>query len=200
MRSIDAIAFGFAILSLLSFVSSSNSFQFRQTWLGTGKLLLGTVTLLAGVAAGVVSIGTDGYEPLTAEPSVVAIALVTALPGDSLTARVTWPDGVTRTFRLEGVRTRFEVRTLRWRFGGTLLGSDEAWEFSGLTAQNRQGQTPPGSIRNLQRERPVTLYDLVLRYPALTALVEPAELSADVAPGSNGVVLRISSDGLTVGN
>lgn len=171
-----------------------------RSGLGTLKLLIGTAALLLGVGAGVASVGTDGYQPLVSAPTLVATASVKARAGDSLTARVTWPDGLTRTFRFGGVRTRFDVRVLRWKLGGALLGAPESWEFAGLAATYGDGETAAGRTRNVQRSRPVSVYDLVMRYPALSAIVEAGQLSVELPVGTAAAELRVSTSGLTVGN
>ena len=200
MRSIDVLAFGLALLSLLSFVSSTSSFQTGRAALGTAKLLLGAAALVIGVAAGVASVGTDGYRALTPEPALVARARVSTLPGDSVSARVTWPDGITRTFRLGGRSVRFDVRVLRWRIGGSLVGAPQSWELSGLSGEYRDGRTAVGSVRDLQVVKPVTVYDLVLRYPALTAIVGIERMSIELPAGASETEIRISTAGLSAGS
>ncbi|MDH3733814.1 MAG: hypothetical protein OEU54_09790 [Gemmatimonadota bacterium] len=200
MRSIDFLALGCAVLSLLSFLSSSSSFQTGQATLGTFKLLVGAAALIIGILSGVASIGTDGYRPLTSNRDLFATATVSSRAGDSLTARVTWPDGITRTFRLGGTRVRFDVRVLRWRFGGEVIGAPESWEFAGLAAEYRDGQTAAGSVRNVQLRRPITVYDLVLSYPALTAVVEAELMSIELPANGAETGLYVSSDGLATGN
>ncbi len=200
MRLIDLLAIVCAILSLVSFVWSSGSLQAGRSGVGTVQLLMGMVALLLGIASGVASVGTDGYQPLSVTPALVATASVTARAGDSLTARVTWPDGLTRTFRLGGVRTRFDVRVLHWKVGGVLVGAAASWEFSGVTAEYGDGQTAVGSARNVQRSRPVSVYDLVQYYPALSAIVETEEWSVELPVGTADAELRVSASGLAVGN
>jgi hypothetical protein len=200
MKPIDYLAFACALLSLLVFVWSSGSFQEGRPLSGTLKLLFGVVALTLGVGAGAASIGTDGYLPLTEESTLAATAIVTALAGDSLTARVTWPDGVTRTFRVSGVRIRFDARVLRWKIGGALLGAEQSWEFSGLSALSRDGGVAVGSARNVQRSRPLTVFDVVRRYPVLSTFVDLEELSVEAPASGNEIELRVSSAGLSAGN
>ena len=200
MRPIDVLAFGLALLSLLSFVSSSSSFRVGHATLGSLKLLLGAVSLVLGVSAGVASVGTDGYRPLTSEPTLVARATIGAIDGDSISARVTWPDGVTRTFRLGGRSARFDVRVLRWQMGGAIVGVPQSWELSGVRGEYRDGETHVGSVRDLQVVKPVAVYDLVLKYPALRSIVAIEQLSVELPIGADEAEIRVSSNGLSVAN
>ncbi|MDX1393805.1 MAG: hypothetical protein R3195_05420 [Gemmatimonadota bacterium] len=200
MRPIDVLAFGLALLSLLSFVSSSTSFRVGRATLGTLKLLMGAAALVLGVSAGVASVGTDGYRPLTSEPALVARATIGSIDADSVSARVTWPDGITRTFRLGGRSVRFDVRVLRWQIGGAIVGAPRSWELSGLRGEYRGGEAPVGSVRDLQVVKPVTVYDLVLKYPALRSIVGIEQLSVELPVGADEAEIRISNNGLAVVN
>ena len=84
--------------------------------------------------------------------------------------------------------------------GGSLLGAAASWEFAGVTAEYGDGQTAVGSARNVQRSRPVSVYDLVQYYPVLSAIVDTEQLSLELPVGTADAQLRISTSGLTVGN
>lgn len=197
MRPIDGVALAGALLALPFFISSSTSFRLGRIARGIVKLLVALVLMLAGVAAGVASVGTEGYQPLRPEPTTLGRVTVERLGGDSIVARMTSPEGLMRTFRIPGNRLRLDVRVLHWKAGAVLMGAPYTWEIEALEGELGDDEPAPGGRRTLTVSRPVSVYELALRYPALGAVVASELWSVRLVPGGSPRELAVSTGGLT---
>lgn len=197
MRPIDVMALAGVLLALPFFISSSTSFRLDRMAMGIVKLLLALVLMLAGVAAGVASVGTEGYQALRPEPTTLGRVTVERLGRDSIVARVTSPEGLTRTFRIPGNRLRLDVRVLHWKAGATLMGASDTWEIEAIEGETGESEPAPGGRRALTVSRPVSVYELALRYPVLAEVVASELWSVRVAPDGAPRELTVSTTGLT---
>jgi hypothetical protein len=198
MRMLDAVAFAAAILAIFAFLASSGQFRVGRWLAGLASLTAGAILFTAGLAAGAVSVGTEGYQPVRAEgPTVVANITAERLAGDSIHARITSPRGLTRTFRLSGTRLFVDAKILHWKTGTLLFGRDAEYELIELVADFAD-DARIGTTRPLETSKPVDVFDLASRFTSLDALVRAERGRAEIPlrPGAT-FELRISADGLT---
>lgn len=192
MRPIDGVALAAAVLAVFVFLSASGAFRRGRRARGIGALLLGASLFLTGLGAGAVSVGTEGYRALAADTMTLA-ATVTAEPlgRDSVRARLTYPDGITRTFRVAGDRVRIGVRILRWKAGRPLVGRPAEYELARLTGGF--GSTRGGAdstALDIGASRPVDLFELAERFGPVSSVVDTASAEVEL-PAAAGAEFRV---------
>ena len=173
----------------------------RRRWLGTtASLLLALLCLALAALAGAVHLGLRGYHALTHE--AVAATITTERTGPrTFRTTVRFPDGATANFDLRGDELYVDARILKWHPWANLLGLHTAYRLdriAGRYADVDDERSAPRTVYALGRDRPVDLFALAHRLPALRPLVDAEYGSATFVPAGerSAFELRVSTTGL----
>lgn len=196
------IAAGLAILSLLLFALGLRRLR-RGHLLGSAATTLGGALLFACAAlSATLAIGTRGYRAFTRE---VTAATVTVAPaGDRrFNARMRFPDGSERVFRLAGDELYVDAHVLKWKPLANLLGLHTDYELARIAGRYVDVESERAGERTvyaLGTPKGVDLFELRRRFPLLRPLVD-AEYGSATFITVDRVArfeVRVSTSGLLI--
>lgn len=200
MTIVQAIALGAPLVALFLFLSSAGALRRGRGLRGAFTLLLGLVLLLLGLLFGAVAVGTQGYRALTHE-EVAAVVRTERIAPDSFEARFTFPDGVSRTFRLAGEQLYVDAHILKWKPLVNVLGLHTEYELDRVAGRWRgleDERDRPRTVFALGVPKPIDFFHVADRFRFLSPLVDAEYGSATFVPAGAGTTyeLRVSTSGL----
>lgn len=200
MIIVQGIALGAPLLALFLFLAAAGSLRRGRGLRGAFALLVGIVLLLLGLLFGAVAVGTQGYRALTRE-EVAAVVRTERVAADSFEARFTFPDGVSRTFRLAGDQLYVDAHILKWKPIVNVLGLHTEYELDRVSGRWRDledERAKPRTLFALGVPKPIDFFDVADRFRFLSPLVDAEYGSATFIPAGDGATyeLRVSTSGL----
>jgi len=207
MSVFTPVAAGMAVAAVLLLALGVHQLR-RGRWLGsTATMLIGALVLACAGLAATLAVGTRGYQALTRETTA---ATVTVAPsGDRrFSARIRFPDGSERVFRLAGDELYVDAHVLKWKPVANLLGLHTDYELAriaGRYADVDSERTGERTVYELGTPKPVDLFTLRRRFPLLRPLVDAEYGSAtfitvdrvarfDVRVSTSGLLIRSAED------
>jgi hypothetical protein len=173
----------------------------RSRLLGfTSRTLIGLLLLAAGLLAGAIAIGVQGYRALTHE-ELVARILITPVAGQRFEARFVFPDSREQTYQLAGDEIYVDARILKWTPYANLIGLHTMWDLDRVSGRYRsidQEKAETRTVYSLGTTQAVDLFDLRKRFAALAPLFDAEYGSASFVPAANAAELElyVSTTGL----
>ncbi|MEJ2665544.1 MAG: hypothetical protein P8Z81_00325 [Deinococcales bacterium] len=169
---------------------------------GVVHFLSSLLLLCLSALALAVAVGVHGYQALTREVTAATVD-VTRLAPRSYRAQVTFPNGTTKSFRIEGDELYVDAHILKWKPIGTLLGLHTGYRLDrieGRYASIENERTQPHTVYVLQPGGRIDLFDLARRYTVLSPFVDARYGSGTFVPlnGGGRFVIRVSTSGLLV--
>ena len=200
---ITALGVAGAVLGLLGLVLLLAGL--RALWgariLGfTSRVLVGLVLVVAGLLAGSIAIGVQGYRALTHEELVARIT-ITPVAGQRFEARFAFPDGREQTYQLAGDEIYVDARILKWTPYANLIGLHTMWDLDRVAGRYRsidQEQTETRTVYSIGTTQAVDLFELRRRFAALAPLFDAEYGSATFVPAAKPAELElfVSTTGL----
>lgn len=200
LLTIVAILFG--LLSFGFLVTAVRALRSRRVFglmvNTTGALLFFSVSALLAT----ISIATQGYRALTREEEAAVVRTVPLGPGRFI-ARFNFPDGRQEEYHLAGDELYVDAHILKWKSIANLLGLHTAYELdrvSGRYASLEDEQANERTVFSLARDKPIDMFGLRRRFPALRPLVDAEYGSATFIPAHHPVEYRVlvSTSGLLI--
>jgi hypothetical protein len=166
------------------------------------RILAGLFLLAAGLLAGTLALGIQGYRALTHE-EVAAHILVRPVEPQRFEAIFVFADGRKAKFDLAGDEIYIDAHILKWTPYANLLGLHTAYELDRVAGRYHAIERERSAARTvyaLGREKPVDLFSLRRRYLALAPLFDAEYGSAAYVPVTRpaSLELRVSTTGLLI--
>lgn len=160
------------------------------------------VLLFAGLLAGTVLLGVQGYRALTREDLAAFLHVKPAGP-QRFEATVRFPDGKEARYDLAGDELYVDARILKWKPMANLVGLHTAYELDRISGRYRaidDERAKPRTVHELGRSRPVDLFALRKRYDFLGEAFDAEYGSGSFVPVAREAVLevRVSTTGLLI--
>jgi len=164
------------------------------------RLLAGLAVTLAGLLAGTIAIGIQGYAAFTRE-TVAATITVSPSGPQRFDAHLRFADGREERFTIAGDELYVDARILKWKPIANLLGLHTAYELdriAGRYTSVEQERTATRTVYPIGTPKPLDLFDLRKRYAWLAPLVDAEYGSATFVPVSKPmeIEVRVSTTGL----
>jgi len=166
------------------------------------RMLAGLSLLLAGLLAGTLALGIQGYRALTHE-EVAAHISVRPLERQRFEAIFVFADGRKAKFDLAGDEIYIDAHILKWTPYANLLGLHTSYELDRVAGRYHaieQERSSARTVYTLGMEKPVDLFSLRRRHLALAPLFDAeygsATFVAVTRPAS--LELRVSTTGLLI--
>ncbi|MGH7540665.1 MAG: cation/multidrug efflux pump [Gemmatimonadota bacterium] len=201
MSILHGIALAAPLIALFLFLSSAGSFRAGRPGRGTVSMVAALLLLLVGLLFGAIAVGTQGYRALTRE-EVAAVVRSERVSPDSFVTRFTFPDGISRTFRLTGEQLYVDAHILKWKPIVNVLGLHTGYELDRVSGRWRSledERNRPRTVYELAVPKPIDFFDLAIRFRRLLAPIGDAQYgSASFVPvgRSRTYELRVSTSGL----
>ena len=171
---LDIIGISATVLVIICLYLAVRAFSARR-WMGAlVSSLLTVIALLCATTAGLVLIGTQGYEALTHE-QVVATVTTTPTGPQKFRASMRLADGRTPQFELEGDEILIEAHILKWKYIGNLLGFTTLYELDrvgGRYSRAEDENSHRHTVFPLGQPKPVDLFELARKYTPIAFLVD----------------------------
>lgn len=166
----------------------------------TSRTLIGLLLLAAGLLAGAIAVGVQGYRALTHE-ELVARIVITPVAGQRFEARFVFPDSREQTYQLAGDELYVDARILKWTPYANLIGLHTMWDLDRVSGRYRsidQEKAETRTVYSLGTTQAVDLFDLRKRFAALAPLFDAEYGSASFVPAANATELElyVSTTGL----
>ncbi len=166
----------------------------------TSRTLIGLLLVAAGLLAGAIAIGVQGYRALTHE-ELVAHVIITPIAGQRFEARFAFPDGREQTYQLAGDEIYVDARILKWKSHANLIGLHTMWQLDRVAGRYRsidQEQTETRTVYSIGTLQSVDLFELRRRFAALAPLFDAEYGSATFVPAAQPaeLELKVSTTGL----
>jgi hypothetical protein len=166
----------------------------------TSRTLIGLLLISAGLLAGAIAIGVQGYRALTHE-ELVARVIITPIAGQRFEARFVFPDGREQTYQLAGDEIYVDARILKWKSHANLIGLHTMWQLDRVAGRYRsidQEQTETRTVYSIGTLQAVDLFELRRRFAALAPLFDAEYGSATFVPAAQPaeLELNVSTTGL----
>jgi hypothetical protein len=164
------------------------------------RTLGGLVFIAFGAAAGLVGVGTLGYESLAREELAARLSVKPTGP-QRFSATIRFADGRTRTFELAGDEIAVDAHILKWHPWASLLGLRTAYQLDRITGRYRETEKErfaPRTVHPLADEGWVNLFRLRQHVEWLRPVVDAQYGSAAFTPADRPVELEllVSASGL----
>ncbi|MGH6610185.1 MAG: hypothetical protein ACRECQ_08015 [Burkholderiaceae bacterium] len=190
----------FAVLGALLLISGIAALFRLRPFRFISRTIFGLLLLAVGALAGVLAVGTHGYNALTHE-EVAATLLIQPIGPKRFTAAVRFPDLREVKFELAGDEVYVDAQILKWKPIANVIGLHTAYELDRIAGRYRSiddERAAPRTVFALSRDKPVDLFDLRKRYPFLAPLLDAEYGSATYVPVSRPAELevRVSTTGL----
>ena len=164
--------------------------------------LIAITVLAAGLLAGAVFLGIQGYRAFTREDLAARISVQPVAP-QRFAALVKFPDGKVAHLDLAGDEIYVDARILKWKPMANLVGLHTAYELDRIAGRYRaleDERNKPRTVHELGRTKAVDLFDLRRRYDFLSRVVDAEYGSGTFVPvsGPAELELRVSTTGLLI--
>ncbi|MEJ2292198.1 MAG: hypothetical protein P8Y05_10855 [Deinococcales bacterium] len=202
MSPLWLLVVGSLVMAVLLAVSALTGMRRYRRWGDALQLLASLLLLVVAMLALAVAVGVHGYQALTQEVTAATVD-VTRLAPRTYRAQVRFPDGASRTFRLQGDELYVDAHILKWKPIANLLGLHTAYRLdriAGRYASIEDERSQPHTVYVLQPGGRVDVFDLARRYPVLVPLVDARYGSGTFVRLRDGgrYVIRVSTTGLLV--
>lgn len=196
------LVYALLLLALVFLALGIVTLRRRSRFGGTLHLLSSLLMLCLSALALAVAVGVHGYQALTREVTAATVD-VRQLTPTTFDAKVVFPDGRSRSYRLRGNELYVDAHILKWKSVATLLGLHTGYRLDrieGRYSNIEDERSQPHTVYVLQPAGRLDLFDLARRYPALTPLVDARYGSGTFVPIGDGgrYVIRVSTTGLLV--
>lgn len=196
------LVYALLLLAVIFFALGIVTLRRRSRVGGTLHVLSALLMLCLSALALAVAVGVHGYQALTREVTAATVD-VTRLGPRTYEARVAFPDGSTRSYRIRGDELYVDAHILKWRPVANLLGLHTGYRLDrieGRYSSVEDERSQPHTVYVLQPGGRLDLFDLARRYPALTPLVDARYGSGTFVPlnGGGRFLIRVSITGLLV--
>lgn len=166
------------------------------------RMLAGLLFVSAGLIAGGLAVGIQGYRALTHE-EIAARVTVEPTARQRFNATFEFADGRRQTFELAGDEIYIDAHILKWKPYANIVGLHTAYELDRVAGRYRgigEERAAARTIHALGRERPVDLFDLRQRHAFLSPLLDAEYGSATFVPVARPATLelRVSASGLLI--
>jgi len=171
---LDIIGISSTVLAMSFLYVAVKAFTARRLMRGLVSTLLTVIAVLCATTAGLVLIGTQGYEALTHE-QVVATVTTTPTGPQKFHASMRLADGRTPQFELEGDEILIEAHILKWKYIGNLLGFTTLYELDrvgGRYSRAEDENSHRHTVFPLGQPKPVDLFELARKYTPIAFLVD----------------------------
>jgi hypothetical protein len=164
--------------------------------------LLVALLLFAGLLAGTVYLGIQGYRALTRE-DLAAFLYVKPTGPQRFEATVRFPDGKEARYDLAGDEIYVDARILKWKPMANVVGLHTAYELDRISGRYRaidDERAKPRTVHELGKSKPVDLFALRKRYDFLGEVFDAEYGSGTFVPVSApaSLELRVSTTGLLI--
>lgn len=197
LSAIALVAFGI-FLTISGFIAlmraQISSFSLRT--------VLGLLLLALGGLAGMIGLGTQGYQTLTRETVAARISVSPVAP-QRFAATFRYPDGRIDNFIIAGDEIYVDAHILKWQPLANFFGLHTAYELDRVGGRYRdieQERTAERTIKSLNLDKPVNIFDLRQRHTMLALLLDAKYGSATFVPVIQAaeLELRVSTTGLLI--
>ena len=166
------------------------------------RILVGAVLAAAGALAGLVGVGTAGYQALTREETAATIRVEPTGP-QRFDAIVRLPDGRSERFALAGDEIYVDAHILKWKPIANLFGLHTAYELDRIAGRYhalKDEQSQLRTVHELGTPKPLDLFNLRRRTLALAPLLDAEYGSASYVAVTRPADLevRVSTSGLLI--
>jgi hypothetical protein len=166
------------------------------------RTLAGLMFVAAGVIAGGLAVGIQGYRALTHE-EVAARVTVEPTGPQRFNATFEFADGRRQSFMLAGDEIYVDAHILKWKPYANFVGLHTAYELDRVAGRYRgiaDERAAARTIHALGPERRVDLFDLRRRHTFLSPLLDAEYGSATFVPVARPATLelRVSASGLLI--
>lgn len=164
--------------------------------------LLVVLLVLAGLTAGAVYMGVQGYRALTHE-ALAGFLYVTPTAPQRFSATIRFPDGKEARYDLAGDELYVDARIIKWKPMANVVGLHTAYELDRIAGRYRaidDERSKPRTVHELGRTRPVDLFALRKRFDFLGEVYDAEYGSGTFVPVSKptALELRVSTTGLLI--
>jgi len=166
------------------------------------RTMLGLLLLALGGLAGMIGLGTQGYQTLTRETVAARISVSPVAP-QRFAATFRYPDGRVDNFIIAGDEIYVDAHILKWQPLANFFGLHTAYELDRVGGRYRdieQERTAERTIKSLNLDKPVNIFDLRQRHTLLALLLDAKYGSATFVPVIQAaeLELRVSTTGLLI--
>jgi hypothetical protein len=164
--------------------------------------LAALVVIVAGLLAGTVFLGMQGYRALTREELAAFLYVQPAGP-QRFTATVRFVDGKEAKYDLAGDEIYVDARILKWKPMANVVGLHTAYELDRIAGRYRaidDERTKPRTVHELGRTKAVDLFGMRRRFGFLGEVFDAEYGSGTFVPVSRPaeLELRVSTTGLLI--
>jgi len=182
-------------VAALFFLSRTVTCTRQGRVLRAGGAGVGTLASAAvATAAVLLAVSYYGYERLTAEQVVAALAFRQTGP-DTWQARLMVEGEHDRTFELRGNEWQLDARLVTWKPPLTILGLDPIYRLerlSGRYAEIARERSEMRTVYALSEPGPFDVWSVARRFPALTPGIDAHYGSATYVPMADGARFEVS--------
>lgn len=187
------------IIFLFAFIASLRKRKFFGVFRNlTFAFLMLSLSLLSGT----ISISTQGYNALTKEELAASVEVFPI--GEQLyTARIIFPDSSENQFKLEGDEFYIDAHILKWKSLANLFGLHTFYELdrvAGRYTEIEDETSKNRTVYSLAEDKLIDIFDLRLKYPFLSFLVDAEYGSASfiTANTNRKINILVSTTGLLI--
>jgi len=187
------------IIFLFAFIASLR----RKRFFGavrnfTFAFLMLTLSLLFGT----ISISIQGYNALTRE-ELAATVEIFPVSKQIFIARITFPDGSEKQFKLEGDEFYIDAHILKWKSLANLFGLHTYYELDRIAGRYTDIEDETNKNRtvySVAEDKLINAFDLRIKYPFLSFLVDAEYGSASfIATNAHkNLKIMVSTTGLLI--
>ena len=164
----------------------------------TFAVLMLTLSLLFGT----ISISIQGYNALTRE-ELAATVEIFPVSKQIFMARITFTDSSEKQFKLEGDEFYIDAHILKWKSLANLLGLHTFYELDRIAGRYTDIEDETNKNRtvySVAKDKPIDAFDLRLKYPFLSFLVDAEYGSASfiTTNAHKNLKIMVSTTGLLI--
>lgn len=164
--------------------------------------LTALVIVVAGLLAGTVFLGLQGYHALTREELAARISVSPVAP-QRFAATLRFADGKVARFELAGDEVYVDARILKWKPMANVVGLHTAYELDRISGRYRavdDERAKPRTVHELGRTKAVDLFEIRRRFAFLGEVFDAEYGSGTFVPADKPaeLELRVSTTGLLI--
>lgn len=191
-----------AFASMLLFTSALRALFRLRLLKTTIHLSLASLLFMAAAALTTLTVVLRGYRAFNHEETVAIVHTVPLGP-QRFRTDFQFPDGRQATFTLTGDQLYVDAHVLKWKPVANIFGLHTLYELDRVTGRYttlEAERTQPRTVHSLAQKTPLDVFDLRLRYAALSPLfdVEYGSATFITAEAPGAFEIRISTSGLLV--
>lgn len=164
------------------------------------QMTTGLLLIAIGTVAGLIAVGIQGFHALTREDTVAHIS-VSPISAQKFSASFRFPDGKVSNYIIAGDEIYIDAHILKWQPIANFIGLHTIYELDrvgGRYHDIEQERTAARTLHSLKPDRTVNLFELRLKNPVLSILLDAKYGSATFIPVTQAaeLELKISTTGL----